>query len=476
MRPNYGLMVELKPEFQRKLFTFLLKKYSRFELSKLLKRAPSILYHYKNCRVKNLSSSVVNKSIKLSNLSEEELKHNTIRNYYAEDERKKIFNLGINLRRVYLKKHFKFNIKLKDFIEKENKEIYINTKKWLEKTDWINKIKGQNGIVRNIEEPKFRDGNIILEYEAYTKSTKSIEKFINIMPIKIKVDKDFLYFLGLRYGDGTNGARIGVVNKNFDLIKNTSDYLKKLFPNSKLQGAINIHKKINNKTLKNLKIRMNNIVDNLTIYDLSKYDVKGDYVLYVFIVNEFFNKIYNSLINELNFFFKNLSFRQKGAFLAGFFDAEGNVNKLDKNFRWSQKIKVKVSFIKDLLENEGYHARYDGCNFIIGHRKEFWKSDLELFKKQVLPFIKHPERRKEAIELLNGYYVRDCYKGVVRIVKDNPGANNDKIFSIIKRKRNHRELKALTEAGFLIRNRNRVDESFKYHVTGKGLKWIMEDL
>ena len=63
---------------------------------------------------------------------------------------------------------------------------------------------------------------------------------------------------------------------------------------------------------------------------------------------------------------------------------------------------------------------------------------------------------------------------MVSIIKDNPSIDNEGLFSLIKRKKNHRQLTALVEAGFLNRTRNRVDESFKYSVTEAGINWIKE--
>src|SRR3989344_2050760 len=473
MNPNYGLMVELKPEFQRRLFSELLKKYKgSINLSKVLNRSASALRNYKNCWVKSIPYKILIKAVNLSLIPKQELHNNIITMFNAKKQRKKNFEIGTNLRRDYLKEHFKFELPLESFLEKENEILYINIEKWLNLSKWFEKVIVQKGILRNVKKPIIKNGKITLDYEAYNKRTKSIKRYINTMPAKIKVDEALLYFLGLRYGDGTNGAKIWVVNKNLELIKNTSDYLRDLFPNSEVQGNINVYKNIKDNQLNYLKEFMSKISDYFMVYNPKNNKINCDYVLCIFVINEVFNKIYNNLIKEFKSFFEVLTFIEKGAFLAGFFDAEGNVNKLDKNFRWSQKIKEKVKFIGELLENECYHFRYDGSNFIIGHKKEFWKQDLELFKKQVLPYIKHPEKLKEAKELLGGYYVRDCYKELVNLVNKYPGINNEDISKLIGRKRSHKKLTALTEAEFVKRNRKSLNESFKYHITEKGFKWI----
>jgi len=345
---------------------------------------------------------------------------------------------------------------------------------WFNKTKWLDKIKKQTGIIRNIQTPKIDNKYISIVYEVYDKNKKGFKKFNAVLPRKVEINKEFLYFLGLRYGDGTNGARVGVVNKNLELIKETAKFLRKIFPRSMLQGSIYLYKKEAISSLPELKKDMKKIVDKLEVYDLTDKDVKGIYVFYVFITNAFFNRIYDSLIKDILSLFKILNMQEKGAFFAGFFDAEGNVNKRDRNFRWSQKTPNKVAIIRELLEKENYHARYDGSNFIIGHKADIWKEDLERFKDQVLPYLKHPEKKKEAQELLKGYYVMDSYKKIARIIHKNRWIDNKEVSKKAHRKRCRVELTALTGAGFLVRTRKRVDESFKYAITKKGTRWIME--
>jgi len=111
-------------------------------------------------------------------------------------------------------------------------------------------------------------------------------------------------------------------------------------------------------------------------------------------------------------------------------------------------------------------------SYFIHYKKEIRKKDLERFKEQVLPHIKHPDKKREAIELLGGYYVMETYKKIAKIIHKNKGINSQQIAQLANRKKCHRELTALTEAGFLIRNRKKVDESFKYGITEKGYQWI----
>ena len=72
-----------------------------------------------------------------------------------------------------------------------------------------------------------KDKYIKISYETYNKKTKKNEIYQTCIPKKLKLNENFLYLLGLMYGDGTSGSRVGVVNKNPEIIKNSALILKK---------------------------------------------------------------------------------------------------------------------------------------------------------------------------------------------------------------------------------------------------------
>ena len=259
------------------------------------------------------------------------------------------------------------------------------------------------------------------------------------------------------------------------LIKECSIILKKIFPKSEIVGQLLLFKKLENDEKSRLLQEIGNLSSKTEVIRFSYKNIKGTYAFKIFVVNNIFDRIISNLTDNLEILFKTIDPKLRGAFLAGFFDAEGNVNKLDRNLRWSQKTEHKKEKIIKLLKKEGYHVHYDTCNICIGYSNKYRKQDFELFKKQVLPHIRHSEKNKEAKELLDGYYVRDDYKLLVSIVALNPGVSQKAIAERINRIKCHRELRNLAENGFLKRYRNKVDESFKYYITTRGLKWIGGD-
>lgn len=465
---NSELKIILNPEFKKKVFKELLKKYKFDKLPPMLNISRGMIYNYKNDRTKSVPLPMFEKAKNLLNLNNEEIKNNTINILKSEEIRDKGLILGRELRIKKVKDKFKTNFSIIDLLKKKEGILTLNLVEWLEKSNWINKIKTQSGIIRNVKNAQIFDDHIRMEYEAYKKN-KGFEKYVTYLPKNIILDNDFFYFLGLRFGDGTNGARVGIANKNYHLIKFSFNFLKKLFPNSRIHMDLCFYKKLNATLVQNIMDKFRDISDNI---DICHYDTGlGNYVFYVYVTNKIFSRILDGFVKNFEDLFKILTFEQKGDFLAGFFEAEGNINKLDGNLRFSQKIKRNVEIISNLLINEGYHIRYDGGNIVIAYKQEYHKNDLDLFKRQILPFIISPNTRKEINDVINSYLIRDDYKEIVEIISQNPGINQREISDKIRRKKSNAKLKALLDAGY-IKKEGKTGETFKYEVTSPGLKWI----
>jgi len=461
-------MLELNTKFQRELFTELLKKYGRKFLSKKLRKSSPTLYGYKNNRSKAIPKIVIEKAIKLSNFSEKELSKNIIKTFSAKESIREIMRLGAKINHEQLKQKLSIKFGSFDLLQEKGDLLSLDILNWLNKNQWLEKLKTLRGFFKNPKIEKISRNNIRLSYFTYSKSTKRIEKYFVSLPKKLKFNLDFCYFLGLLYGDGLSGARIGIVNKDKNLIEWTAKFLKKYFNNNKIKSRIFIYNNSIIKT-KDLLGWLNSFSNEAEIYYNPK--ARGKYVFNIFITNSILRRLIEDFFNNLESLFLKFNFEQKGAFLAGFFDAEGNVNKLDGNFRFSQKIENKVAIIRKLLEKEGYHTRYDGSNILIGYKQEY-KNDLKLFEKQILPFLRHSQKQKEAQELAQGFLVRAEYKPILEIISLNNNITQKEISKMINRAKCYGKLLALFKAGFVNRTRNKVDESFKYLITNKGLEYL----
>lgn len=463
-----NLKLILNPEFKKMIFKEVLDKYSPDKLALILNISRGMLYHYKNNRTKSVSLPIIEKVRRILNLNDEEIERNTINILTSKEVKDKGLIIGRELKSKRAKEKFTINLSVIDLLRKKDNLFTLSIVEWLEKTDWINKIKSQSGVIRNVRDMQFFNDNIKIEYEAYKKG-KGFGKCISYLPKNIMLDNDFFYFLGLKFGDGTSGARVGIVNKDYFLIKHSFDFLKKLFPYSKIYLDACFYKKSNKLLIQNIVNKFSSISNQIDVYHRPNFP--GDYVFSVYTTNKIFSRIIYWLIENLNDLFKITTFEQKGAFLAGFFDAEGNVNKLDGNLRFSQKIERNVEIISKLLINEGYHIRYDLSNIVIGYKKEYNKPDLNLFKRQIFPFIISPTKKNEINDVMNDYLVKEEYKKIVEIISKNPGINQREISLNLKSKKCHRKLSALLKARF-IKKEGKVGESFKYKATVLGLQWI----
>jgi len=470
---NNRVRIELKQEFQKNLFENLLGIYDYefgcvTKISKLLNISRQTIYAYRYGYIKSVPKRLLIKIQKILKLKEDTITKNTLNITSDKEIKNKGLIKGREFRKRKIKNHFKINSSVLDMLRKDDDGYYIDLLDWFKETKWIDKLKICTGFVRILKNPEVTNNHIILYYTSYNKKSGRSEEYTTYLPRKLYFNKEFLYFLGFMYGDGLSSARVGIINKDLNLIREIARYLKDIFPNSKIEGQIYVYKKDIDK--EKLCSEIKNYVDHITIYN--NFKAAGEYVFAVSITNNFIKRILDNIFENMIELFNKLSLYEKGAFFAGFFDAEGNVNKLGKNLRFSQKSENKVEIIISLLNKEGYHTYYDGSNICIAYHKENRKSDFNLFEKQILPFIKHIEKKKESSELLSGYLVRDCYKPIVKIISKNPGIDNNGLFKITKRKRNQRQLTALTDANFVSRNRKKIDESFKYYVSEKGLKWI----
>lgn len=443
MNPNYGLMIELKPKFQRKLFTILLKKYKREDLAKILNRSPSLMYIYKNNRVNSLSTAVINKAIKLANISKKELEENTIKIYSAK-KRENLLEMGRALRRNQLKDFKKEIPKIHEIVENNT----LNFEKWFNRY-----LKLINFGARQFKSIKVKRNKITLGYTNYANSKK--KEFINYLPRKIKIDEDFQYFFGLWCGDRLGSGRFGVVNKNKEINFATRNYLRKLFQKSEFILKYNSGiKKPKLSYIDKYYKEKSSIVNGRKI--------KG-YAVLVGIKNGILFTFFNHLLKNLDEFLNLLP--NKNIFFAGLFDAEGNIFLEDKCFRWACKNEKQVKiYIKYLKEIELFH-RYDGCNLVT--------YNVNIFKKKILPFIKNPDKINKANLI--------CYKKgnlelrflhILNVIKEKDKITNKDLSKVLKRVKMYSQISFLEYQGYI----SKEGYPYKMSITNKGLREITKNI
>lgn len=461
-----GERVELTDEFREKFFHNLFQKTSTESLSSKLPISRSMLYHYKNKRTKTVPLSLLEEFIKITGISEQELKNNTIRTISSKDLRNKGLNIGrefVNLRK---KRASNLDVDIRTVFDGRN----LDVEKLLSNSGYFDQFRRKKGLVTLIKKPTIKENKIFLPLKVYIPQKKKYIHKIIVLPRKIEFNSEFLYFLGLVMGDGLSVERLGIINTDLNLLKFTFDFLEKFSPTDEVKGIIHVHHPSLMRNVEKYKKNLENMgIKKIKV--IKMYKAHGKIVYLVFLVNQPLSKIIYFLIRNIKNIWEKLSYVQRGAFLAGIFDTEGNVNKWDNNLRISQETEGKRKIIEHLLKEEGYHFRYDGNSFVIGNKKETRKEDFKRFRKQILPHTKHDEKIKDVKELFDGNLLYDSFKEVLRIISTNGGIIHNELAKKLEKTKCRRELKALEMMNYVTKS----GYPFKYFVTNKGLEWIKGD-
>src|SRR3989344_7753687 len=343
--------------------------------------------HYLYGRINSFPESLIKNIQNILNISNWELKQNTVYIQSGKDIRDSILSKGREIRKNQLKE-WKLDIpKIEELFD----DNYILIKKWFDK--YIKLINFGSREFIQITENKDK---IKLVYTNYSKSQKKI--FVNYLPSKIKIDEDFQYFFGLWCGDRIGRGRFGVVNKNKDINLFVVDYLKKLH---QIPNLIVYYSSLIKKPEFDYK------VDGF--YEIKKSKYKG-YAIQVGIKNRIMYSFFDYLYKNLMIVISLLP--NKNIFFAGLFDAEGNVFLEDSCFRWScldeEKVKIYIKHLKEL----NLFDRYDGCN-LISYNKE-------IFTKEILPYLKHSAKiNKSNLVCYKTGKLENRFLEILNLIKNN---------------------------------------------------------
>ena len=456
--------------FRQRIFSEFLTKYSFRECKNLLNKSHGTIYLYRNGRVRYIPYNLLCRLATLLSIDFAEIKKHCIEKIEGTILRKRGLLLGQEIRTKKAKQYFKSDIEIADFVIKDQDgESYLNLEKWLEKTQWINKLKKNGRFVKKVHSGD-RPDCIHISYECYNRYEVQYRRHEICLPKKIRIDIEFMYFLGLHFGDGVSSGRIGVINKDYNIINFSANFIRKLTIHQATEGVLFLYKNRHKINKEEHYALLKNLVDKPKFHESDK--PQGDFAFSVFITNATLSNIFLFLERNLLYLISLFKKEYMSALLAGIFDAEGNVNKLYRMLRISQLTEWKKHIINELLIRGNYHTRYDGASFLIGFKNSFRESDFRNFKENIFPFLIHSEKLKEASELLNGNYVREDYKIYVEIISKLPGITNKQLTEHTGKTKNQQELRSLVEQGFIRRKRTKVDESFKYYTTLAGILWL----
>jgi len=408
------IMVKLKSKFQCKIFQRVIQKYKgSINASKILKVNASTIRGYKNLYFNSVPKKLIKDLIKLKILSEKELEINLLSQFSNEDQIKKSLLSGREKRKKYF-------INLKNDIPLFSKIIKTD---FLDLSLWFSKYKYLvNSNFRKLQINE-ETNNFLISYSNFTKN--GYKKFLVKLPKKIFLTEDFYYFFGLWCGDRTGGKRFGVANKNPEILKFVTQYLKENYQN--IERILVIKEGFPEPPIK---------------YD-KKYSLKNSHngwVLSIHSNNGIFASFFYYLQSNLNEFLNICN--NKGAFFAGLFDAEGNVSLYNKSFRWACKNKELIKIYTKYLKEMGLYNKYDG-NCLITY-------DLERFIKLIVPYMKHKDKINNSNFLFSGKPpLPKGYNEILDFIKNNSKKNAKEIAKALNKNKLYSELKLLSDFHFI---------------------------
>ena len=313
-------------------------------------------------------------------------------------------------------------------LEKYKKDIPKITKiingKYLDLEKWFCSYKKLIDFgTREFKGIYIKEDRLILKYTCFSKGKK--KSFITTLPQKIKIDKEFLYFFGLWVGDKSGGRRIGIVNKNKEILDFTENYLKKLSQKIEKYLYIGEKEEVPNKKVDRIFRTRNKDFG----YSISIHSTNG-------ILKSFFEYLEKNFLEIIN------TKQKTNIFLSGLFDAEGNISLEDKCFRWGCKDKILLEKLIGIYKKLDIFRRYDGSN-IISYDKEF-------FLKYLLPFIKNKEKINRINLITNKTGKLDKrFINILIKIKGSPKITNKELAKTLKRTKVHAQTRFLTELNYI---------------------------
>jgi len=348
------------------------------------------------------------------------------------------------------------NIKLDNIIIKNK----IHTKELLQYFD--SALKVHNGIkINKIKETK---QEISITFNLLGATSKySGEK---TSPKYLKLNNDFLWFLGLWLGDRCGrSTMIGISTKELNTVEKVYDIFSNNFKQPKNKITVVLEYNKNENVSKYLKSRFNHVKINKsknTLREWKSYKVKFNNTLIRF--------IFTLIEKRLNEFLDLLNKNQLSAFFAGFFDAEGTVFR--KYLLYSQKTNKRlISTLREKLRQIGFETRYK-------YNSTIYINNPKKFAEFIYPNIRTNDKRFRLTTLLNygmAISVDDVF--FLWLVKKLRNPNTKMITDILNKSRSRvtEPLHALEKNNMVMRARAKGNEPHYVYMTDKGATFLQNN-
>lgn len=218
------------------------------------------------------------------------------------------------------------DVKFEAVVSENSEKIVIDVLEWLKECEYAKRLRNIHGLVRFLGMDIERQG-VTMKYEVFKRSNSDFVVSTSMLPRFVRLDTDTMYFLGLWRGDNAGGGRVGIVNQNFDILKKNVNLLRTCFgqPVHHLIGDVMSSLELDEADKKRYGSLLREIdVENVT-YTVNK-GILGSPVFMVSAHNAVLRRLLDFVKSNLSSVFTDVGLEARGAFYAGLFDAEGNVN------------------------------------------------------------------------------------------------------------------------------------------------------
>lgn len=462
--------IKLTKDFQKELFQNFIKLCkTRKETAKRIGTTTTSLRRYAQGISQTIPASVLREIAKTCGLERSKLDTFILEIESPESLRKRNRIEGLKKRAP----------KLKDVLLKTKGSIALDVAAWMEKSGYLKTLRTSgSGLVKNIREPKVTDKQITLEYE-HRNQYRGYERKVQFLPRWIILDERLAHFIGLWKGDRTRS--VGISNKNVQLLKTAVQTMIKglMQPIESFKAEI-----FCNRTLSPEEIETHKriLITEVGVNEV-RSRVKNGYsplqVCYdIYVENGPLRCVLNFIENNIDNVLSMLDRKTRGAFYAGFFDAEGIVNSKQSRLELSQKDQRNIVLLEKWLRKDGFHPKLYVDRIVIPSRVGWLKNDFRLFKRMMFPYIKHSQKREEIVDVLKGSKIKKNHVLIVYWISKHPNYTAHEISAAFDHKKHTFQseiLKPLVDIEYLrVIGRGVTNDPFRYIISDKGSIWIKE--
>lgn len=278
----------------------------------------------------------------------------------------------------------------------------------------------------------FNEKNGILEIIWRNGSTSTLPSLVTLTP-------NMAWLIGVREGDrgDRSNGEISLANTELSLIKRFRKVLieELKIPSDRIRMRIFSSPSLD-KSLIRKEIARNFPVNPKNIKFIDLKSVKKP-VFHCFILNKPLRRVLDRLKDLI---LDSSNTHLLSSYIAGFFDADGHVDKINNCFSWRFGTrKNAVSFMK-ILRKLGFQAKlYSDRNgskkffrVNIGARQDVRENDFQLFRRNILGYMHHVRKKKEAEELLKGMKIREKDKKYLLLIKEKFGEKEFTVYEFRK--------------------------------------------